>query len=117
MPQQNKNDPDHHDVFNIVASLAEEFGVQCHFYVRYTADFIEVIGKTHAAPYVITSPVVHVALQKLPYASKRSLPNSMYTIAFDLWLQHDGGGASAASRGPTYGWNGRVEIPRRRKRS
>jgi len=117
MPQPTKNEPDQHDVFNLVASLAEEFGVQCHFYTRFTADFIEVIGKTHSSPYGITSPVIHVALQKIPYASKRSLQSAYYTLAFDLWIQHDGGGATAASRGPTYGWNGRVQTPRRRSRS
>jgi len=114
MPQPTKNAPDMLDVENMCASLGETYGVVCYFSLRIRNQKVELIGKTVTTPYTPDAPVVHVALQTWAVQLPKDLPAAMYTIAFDLWCQHDGGGATAAKRGAPYGWDGRVKTPRRR---
>lgn len=117
MPQPTKNAPDWIDVSNLMGVLGEEYKVVVYFTTRVRAERVEVIGKTYGAPYTIDAPVEHVALASFFLKQPRDMAQTCYTIAFDLWCQHDGGGATAAKRGAPVGWNGRVEIPRRRKTS
>lgn len=114
MPQPTKNAPDWIDVENLCATLGESYGVVCYFGVRLRNGKVEITGKTVMAPYTPDAPVVHVALASFPIQLQKDLVVTIYTVTFDLWCQHDGGGATAAKRGAPYGWNGRVEIPRRR---
>jgi len=116
MPQVTKNNPDWIDVENMTAALAEGYGVVVHFYTRLRTGRVEVIGKTHCSPYDIKAPVTHVALVSFPVTQARDMASVYYSVAFDLWCQHDGGGATAATRGQTRGWDGRLEVPRRRNR-
>lgn len=115
MPQPTKNAPDLIDLQNLCASLGEEYHVVVYFTCRIRADKCEWVAKTYGPPYTNESEVQHVALQSVPLFAKRDIPTILYTLAFDLWLQHDGGGATAAKRGPTYDWRGKVEVPRRRR--
>lgn len=115
MPQVTKQNPDWIDVENMCAALGESYGVVAYFGVRLRNGKVEVTGKTVAAPYTPDAPVVHVALATFPVQNPRDIATTIYTVAFDLWLQHDGGGATAASRGAPVGWNGRVQTPRRRR--
>jgi hypothetical protein len=117
MPQVTKNAPDLLDVENMCASLGESYAVVVYFTTRIRGGKMELIGKTHQAPYTQDAPVVHVALASWPVQQNKDIYVAMYTLAFDLWCQHDGAGATAAKRGPAYKWNGRVETPRRRKAS
>lgn len=103
------------DVEGICASLGESYGVVVYFTTRIRSGKVELIGKTHGTPYNQEAPVHHVALASWPVQLPRDIPTQMYTVAFDLWCQHDGGGATAAKRGATYDWQGRVQIPRRRR--
>lgn len=114
MPQLTKNAPDLVDVENMCASLGENFSVVVYWTTRIRAGKMELIGKTHSAPYTQESEPVHVAMASWPVQQNKDVYTAMYTVAFDLWCQHDGAGATAAKRGAPYGWQGRVETPRRR---
>lgn len=114
MPQPTKNAPDYIDVENMCASLGETYAVVVYFVTRIRNGKVECIGKTIGAPYTPDAPVQHVALASWPVKLNKDMAQAMYTVAFDLWCQHDGGGATAAKRGPAYTWQGRVETPRRR---
>jgi hypothetical protein len=114
MPQVQKDAPDMIDVENMCAALGESYSVVVYFSVRIRGGKVELIGKTHSAPYGHDAPVEHVALASWPVQQRKDMPTAMYTVAFDLWCQHDGAGATAAKRGVPHTWQGRVETPRRR---
>ncbi len=115
MPQPTRNAPDFIDLANICTALGESYKVVVYFTARIRGDKVEVIGKTHSAPYTVDAPVEHVALATFPIKQPKDMGTTMYTLAFDLWCQHDGGGATAARRGAPYTWRGHPETPRRRK--
>jgi len=115
MPQLTKNTPDWIDVWNLLGVLGESYQVVVYFSTRLRDAKVEVIGKTYRAPYTLQSEVAHVALVSFPIQKPRDMATVCYSLAFDLWCQHDGGGATAAQRGPTYQWDGRLEVPRRRR--
>jgi hypothetical protein len=115
MPQPTNNAPDAHDVYNMLCSIGEEFGCTVEFCVRYYADYIQIVARARKAANAPDGAVEVQALTKYRYGLRTERTQLEYTLAFDLWLQLDGGGATAAKRGPAYGWNGRVETPRRRK--
>lgn len=117
MAQQAKNNPDLIDLQNLLGVLGETYSVVVYFSARLRDDRVELIGKTYGAPYTLDAPVEHVALVSFPIKLPKDMASTMYTLAFDLWCQHDGGGATAATRGPAYGWNGRVEVPAGAKRN
>lgn len=117
MPQSTKNAPDAQDVHNMCASIGEEFAHAVYFTTRYRGDIVECIARAVPAPYSPDLPATHVALATWPYRNKRDRESVEFALAFDLWLQFDGGGATAAKRGPAYTWQGRVEVPRRRRAS
>jgi len=114
MPQPVKNAPDYIDIQNLCGVLGEEYQVVVYFSIRVRGDVVEVIGKTHSAPYTQAAEVQHVAMATFPVNRPKDMGTTLHTLAFDLWLQHDGGGATAARRGPPHDWRGRVEVPRRR---
>jgi hypothetical protein len=116
MPQPKKDAPDLIDLQNLTAQIGESYAHVVYFVSRVRADALEIIGKSVPAPYTPDTPPTHVALQRVPITAGRDLVVTMFTLAFDLWLQHDGGGATAAARGPTRDWQGRIEVPRRRRR-
>jgi hypothetical protein len=115
MPQPTKNAPDYIDLTNLLGVLGEEYKVVVYFTTRIRADKVEIIGKTYSAPYTIEAPVEHVALVSFPVLRPKDMASTLYTIAFDLWCQHDGAGATAARRGAPTTWRGYPEVPRRRK--
>lgn len=115
MPQMTKDAPDLVDLQNMVSSIGESYAHAVYFVCRVRADAMEVIGKTVPAPYTPDTEATHVALQRVPLLAKRDLTVTFFTLAFDLWIQHDGGGATAAHRGPPRDWRGRVEVPKRRR--
>ena len=117
MPQHTRNAPDTNDVYNMCAAIGEEFHHVVYFFTRYRADLVETVAKSFPAPYTTDTKPSHVALHTRPLRQTMDVAVVHYTLAFDLWCQHDGGGATAAKRGPAYGWDGRVETPRGRKRS
>ena len=116
MPQVTKNEPDAHDVYNILASIGEEFNCSVVFSVQYYADYVQIIARARKTQNMPDGTVQVQALTKYKYGVKTARTQLEYILAFDLWLQLDGGGATAAKRGPTYGWSGRVEVPARRKK-
>lgn len=114
MPQPRRDAPDLLDVEAMCASLGEAYHVVVYFTTRIRSGKMELIGKTYGAPYTQEGEVVHVAMASWPVQAKKDVYTAMYTVAFDLWCQHDGAGATAAKRGAPYRWDGRVETPRRR---
>lgn len=115
MPQRTVNAPDLIDLESMCAALGESYRVVVIFTARVRGGKLELVGKTHSAPYTQEAEVVHVAMAAMPVQNKPDLVQKMYTIAFDLWCQHDGGGATAAKRGNAPMWDGRYPVPRRRK--
>jgi hypothetical protein len=115
MPQPTKNNPDYIDVGNLLRALSNDYQVVVYYSVRFRSDYVEVIGKTVGAPYSPDADPQYVALAKFPFHLKTDMAVTLYTLAFDLWCQHDGGGATAAHRGAPRAWDGRLEVPRRRR--
>jgi len=114
MPQVTKNAPDAHDTYNMCAAIAEEFGLIVEFTCHYYADYVQVIARARTYKENPEGEVTHQALTKYRYGTKTAREQLEYGLAFDLWCQCDGMGATAAKRGPTYQWNGRLEKIRRR---
>jgi len=115
MPQVTKNAPDYVDLINLLGALGEDYKVVVYFSTRIRGDKVEVIGKTYGAPYTLEAPVAHVALASFPVKQPKDMATVFYTLAFDLWCQHDGGGATAAKRGAPTTWRGYPETPHRRR--
>lgn len=115
MPQPTRNAPDYIDLQNMEGALGEAYQVVVQYRVRLRSDKVEVIGATYSAPYDCTGSPVHVALASFPVKQPKDMASTLYTVAFDLWCQHDGGGATAARRGAPTDWRGNVETPRRRR--
>lgn len=115
MPQRTVNAPDLIDLENMCSALGESYHVVVYFTARVRGGKMELIGKTHGPPYTEAAPVEHVALVSIPIQYKPDMVQKMYTLAFDLWCQHDGGGATAAKRGNMAMWDGRYPVPRRRR--
>lgn len=116
MPLPTKNAPDWNDVHGILMSLGEEFGLAVVFSTTVRSDYVETIGKAYGNPYAPPAPVVHQALIRQPYSKQTTFAQACYTLAFDIWCQADGAGATAAKRGAPHDWRGRIEVPRRRSR-
>lgn len=114
MPMPTKNAPDYIDLENICGSLGETYHVVVYFSTRIRGGRVEVLGKTHGAPYTLEAPVEHVALATFDIKRPADMVQTMFTLCWDLWCQHDGGGATAAKRGAPHDWQGRIEVPRRR---
>lgn len=114
MPAVTKNAPDTHDVYNMVAAIGEQFGMRVEFSKRYYADYVQVIARCYTIRGEDDDKIVHQALNKYKYGKQADEQVICYTLAFDLWCQLDGAGATAAARGVVYGWDGRPEKPRRR---
>lgn len=115
MPRVTKNEPDYIDLQNLLGVLGEAYSVVVYFSTRLRSDRVEVIGKTYGAPYTLEAPVQHVALASWPIKQPQDMASTLYTLAFDLWCQHDGAGATAARRGAPTTWRGYPEVPARRK--
>jgi hypothetical protein len=112
MPQVTKNAPDSQDAYKMCASIGEEFGLIVEFSCRYYADYVQVIARARPAVIGANADVIVQALSKYKYGSKTAREQIEYSLAFDLWCQLDGGGATAAQRGVPYDWQGRVQTPR-----
>jgi hypothetical protein len=110
-----KHAPDYIDLANICEALGEEYKVVVYFSTRLRGDIVECIGKTYGAPYTLEARIEHVALASFPIKQPKDMATTLYTLAFDLWCQHDGGGATAAKRGAPTTWRGYPETPHRRK--
>lgn len=117
MPQVTKNAPDGYDTYNMCAAIGEQFGLTVEFSCRYYADYVQVIARATAPVIGENGRTVYQALTKYRYGAKNHREQYEYTLAFDLWCQLDGGGATAAERGPTYDWQGNVQTPRWRRRN
>lgn len=114
MPQPHRNGPDWMDVQNLLSALGESYHVVVYFTTRVRADRVEVFGKSYGPPYTVEAPVEHVAMASFLVKHPQDMAQTYYTLAFDLWCQHDGAGATAAKRGAPRDWRGRIEVPRRR---
>lgn len=110
-----RNAPDDEDVYNILASIGEDYAAIVEFTTTYHADYIQTVARAYKVGNMVDKVLLHQALHRSKYRPAKQAAQVAYTLAFDLWCQFDGGGATAAQRGPAYGWNGRVETPRRRR--
>jgi hypothetical protein len=117
MPQPTRNAPDAHDVYNMLCSVGEEYNMYVVFDIRYTADHITTIARSYGVKLQETGGVVYQAMSSRPYGSKVEQHQINYGLAFDIWCQADGAGATAAKRGAPRLWDGRPERLRRRSGS
>lgn len=117
MPQPTKNAPDWNDVHGILMSLGEDFSLVVVFSTTVRSDYVQTIAKAYRGTLEGPEEVIWQALVRQPYSKNTTFAQTCYTLAFDLWCQADGAGATAAKRGPTHDWRGRVEVPRRRVHS
>lgn len=116
MPQPTKNAPDWIDVQNILGAIGNDYSLVVLYSTRIRGDKVETVGKAYGAPYTGEGQPAFVALVSWEVKRPKDMAQTFYTIAFDLWCQMDGGGATAAKRGPSYGWSGYVEVPKARRR-
>lgn len=101
------SEPDMIDVYNIVSSLGEEYGFRVQFHCEFRPDYFEVIGRAYK-PVAVGQEVLHFqALSKKPLRRAVNPATQMFTVAWDLYCQASGGGATAAQRGAPAGWDGR----------
>lgn len=115
MPNRTVNAPDWFDVEAIIGSIRDDYSLLVLFTTTVRAEGVLTIGKAYRGTYAVPEEVVYQAKIMQPINTKATFAQTCYTLAFDLWCQMDGGGATAAQRGPTYGWSGSVEVPRRRR--
>jgi len=101
----------------MVASVGEEYKYLVEFVQFYRTD--GVYTTAHAFRYENdgTKTIGYQALHKRDNHSKVTQAQVNFTLAFDIWCQLDGGGATAAKRGAPYQWSGRPEKLTARKRS
>jgi hypothetical protein len=115
MPQPHKNQPDYIDVQNMLGAIGEAYKAVVVFRTTIRGDRVEVIARSFGAPYDETAPVEHVALVSFAVKQPKDMASTLFTLCWDIWCQYDGGGATAAKRGAPTTWQGRVEVPRRRR--
>lgn len=106
--------PDMLDVFNIVCSLGDEYGLTVQFQTTLTLDAVQVIGRAYKHAGTVDPILQYQALVKKPLRNTREVVPLMFTVVFDLWCQAEGMGSAAAQRGAPIGWNGRPQVRRRR---
>lgn len=109
--------PDLIDVQNICAECRDVHALKVQFQLEVTQDYLTVIARGYKVGGT-PDPVLHFqALSKKPLRQARDIAQQLFTTAFDIFCQADGGGATAAARGAPRGWNGRPAVarPRRKK--
>jgi len=114
VPQPHKNAPDAIDVYNLLESIGEEFHCVVEFQMTYTTAGVTTIARAYKVIRQTYDQIECQALHKRPKATLITQDQINFTLAWDIWCQLDGGGATAATRGAPYGWNGRPEKVRRR---
>jgi hypothetical protein len=98
----------------MLAAIGEEWNLVVEFTSRYYADYVQVVARAYPLVRANTVEPEVQALSKSKYGKVVDRAQIEFTLAFDLWCQLDGGGATAAKRGVARDWRGRPEIPRRR---
>jgi hypothetical protein len=98
----------------MLAAIGEEWGLIVEFTCRYYADYVQVVARAWSQGGKEVPQCMAQALSKSKYGKVVDRAQIEFTLAFDLWCQLDGGGATAAKRGVPRDWRGRPEIPRRR---
>jgi hypothetical protein len=114
MPHPLRNAPDDQDVYNLIAAIGEDYGALVEITVAYTADYVESTARAYSIGGVVDKALLYQAYHRRKYRPSKPQAEVNFTLAYDLVMQFTGGGATAARRGPTYQYDGRVEIPRRR---
>lgn len=114
VPQPHKNAPDDIDVYNLLESIGEEFHCIVEFRMNYTTVGVTTIARAYKVIRQTDEQIECQALHKRPSKGITSQAQINFTLAFDIWCQLDGGGATSAQRGIPYAWNGRPEKMRRR---
>lgn len=117
MPQRTMNEPDWLDVRNLVDSIGEEFKVVVRFSFYYERDMMTFVARGYALKDMPDGAVLVQALSRRQLTDRRATSTTCHTLAFDLWCQLDGGGATAADRGMPRDWDGRPARLRRRSGS
>ena len=102
--------PDLIDVTNVQQELGEAYGMTVQYTIEVHPDYIQVVGRAYKHAGTPTPVLQFQALTKKPLQSARDIASLLFTVAFDLFTQADGGGATAATRGAPRGWDGRPQI-------
>ena len=107
--------PDWIDVSNITRELGDTFNLRVQVTSEYTADEFIFTARAYRTSGDWGGVVVFQSLSRSPLRSVKDYPTVAYNLLFDIYMQADGGGATAARRGPPRSWSGRVQTPRSRK--
>jgi hypothetical protein len=114
VPHPHKNAPDAIDVYNMLESIGEEYHCSVEFRMTYTTAGVTTIARAYKVVRQTEDQIECQALHKRPKATLITQDQINFTLAFDIWCQLDGGGATAAQRGVPYDWRGRPEKLRKR---
>jgi hypothetical protein len=114
MPQPHKNAPDDIDVYNLEESIAEEYNCIVEYTMTYRTVGVVTVARAYKVSTYDERQVECQAMHKRPNKGLVSQAQVNFTLAWDIWCQLDGGGATAAQRGAPYDWRGRPEKLRRR---
>lgn len=112
MPHPHKNAPDAIDVYNLLESIGESYYCIVEFRMSYTTMGVTTIARAYKVNRQDEEQIECQALHKRVKASLISQDQVNFTLAWDIWCQLDGGGATSAQRGAPYGWNGYPEKVR-----
>lgn len=107
--------PDWIDVQNICTELGHEFGLRVQLVTEVKGDDVEFVARAYKVGGAFDGVLTFQALSRQRLKSVKDFPVVAFNLLFDIFQQADGGGATAARRGPSFGWRGRVNTPRRRK--
>lgn len=114
MNRQTEYEPDWIDVSNIARELGETFGLRVQVVAEYTADEFVFTCRAYSHKGTPNEVLTFQALTRQKLKSVKSFAATAYLLMFDIYMQADGGGATAARRGPPRDWRGRVKTPARR---
>ena len=114
MPQVTKNAPDWQDVYNLIAAIGEDYNERVEFTTEVRCDYVQTIARAYAISGDRAETATHQALSRRALRQPGDMAVVCHTLAFDLWCQLDGAGATAARRSAPSDWRGRPIVPRRR---
>lgn len=116
MPRQfTAYEPDAIDCDQLSSSIAQEFGCVSEVVTTYGLDKVQSICRCYRAADPLPRVVQVQALASRSLKSSQSLFVQHYSVLLDCWHQLDRGALALASRPVERGWDGRPQLPRRRR--
>jgi hypothetical protein len=109
--------PDAIDLNTTVSAIANDFNGICLLSVRFADDRVIVEARCVGMGSKDADAVLVQARVSKPLKPAPDLAVMFYSAALDCWHQLDRGVLAVANVKPVFGWNGRPQQPKPRKRS